>query len=183
MIAHRRAHRNRLQRPIPNLQLPGRLGDWHLGVGSSQLMRAVLVAALLASPLSIAWAQNVGLSSVTRYAGRLVWVQDRTGSQLLARVVSATNAELTVTLGGVARTFAVPDIVRVSLDGDSLTNGMIIGGAIGVPAGAFSCQGSVTEDCNFLGRALLGAVIYGAIGAWIDSRHHGRTVIYRAPRP
>jgi hypothetical protein len=146
-------------------------------------MSAALVAALFAFPLSIAWAQNVGLSSVARYAGRLVWVQDRTGSQLLARVVSATNAELTVTLGGVPRTFAVPDIIRISLDGDSLTNGTIIGAAIGVPAGAFSCQGSVTEECNFLWRAVLGAVIYGAIGAWIDSRHHGRTVIYRSPRP
>ena len=147
------------------------------------LIRAALVAALFAFPSSTAWAQSPGLSSVARYAGRLVWVQDRTGSQLLARVVNATNAELTMTLGGVPRTLAVTDIVRISLDGDSLTNGAIIGGVIGLPAGAFSCQGSVTEDCNFLGRAILGAVIYGAIGAWIDSRHHGRTVIYRSPRP
>ena len=146
-------------------------------------MRVALTAALLASPLSIGWAQNVGLSSVARYAGRLVWVQDRTDSQLLARVISATNTELTLTLGGVPRTLPVTDIVRISLEGDSLTSGALIGGAIGIPAGVLSCQGSVTEDCNVLGRAALGAAIWGTIGAWIDSRHHGRTVIYRAPRP
>jgi hypothetical protein len=145
-------------------------------------MRVALTAAMLASPLSIAWAQNVGLSSVARYASRLVWVQDRTGSQLLARVVSATNTELILTLGGVPRTLPAADIVRISLEGDSLTSGAIIGGAIGIPAGVLSCQGSVTEDCNVLGRAVLGAAVWGAIGAWIDSRHHGRTVIYRAPR-
>ena len=146
-------------------------------------MRVALTATLLASASSIAWAQNVGLSSVGRYAGRLVWVQDRTGSQLLARVISATNTELTLTLGGVPRTLPVTDIVRISLEGDSLMSGALIGGAIGIPAGVFSCQGAVTEDCNALGRAALGAAIWGAIGAWIDSRHHGRTVIYRASRP
>ena len=145
-------------------------------------MRVALTAAMLASPWSIAWAQNAGLSSVARHAGRLVWVQDRTGSQLLARVVSATNTELILTLGGVPRTLPVADIVRVSLEGDSLTSGAVIGGASGIPAGVLSCQGSVTEDCNVLGRAVLGAAIWGAIGVWIDSRHHGRTVIYRAPR-
>ncbi len=150
---------------------------------ANRLMRVALTAALLASPLSTAWAQNVGLSSVARYAGRLVWVQDRTGSQLLARVVSATNTELILTLGGVPRTLPVTDVVRISLEGDSLTSGAIIGGAIGVPAGVLSCQGSGTEDCNVLGRAGFGAAIWGAIGAWIDSRHYGRTVIYRARGP
>ena len=157
-------------------------GPAHSNRPSFALMRAALTSALLASSMSIAWAQNIGLSSVARYAGRLVWVQGRTGSQLLARVVSATNAELVVTLGGVPRTLPVTDIVRVSLEGDSLTSGAIIGGAIGIPVGVLSCQGSVTEECNVLGRAVLGAALYGAIGAWIDSRHHGRTVIYRGPR-
>ena len=146
-------------------------------------MRAALTAALLASPLSNAGAQNPGLASVARSAGRLVGVQDRAGSQLLARVVDATNAELILTLGGVPRTFPVADIIRISLEGDSVTSGAIIGGAIGIPAGVLSCQGSVREDCNVLGRAMFGAAIWGAIGAWIDSRHHGRTVIYRGSGP
>jgi hypothetical protein len=146
-------------------------------------MRVALTATLLASSLSIASGQRIGLSSVARYAGRLVWVQDRTGNQLLARVVSATNADLIVTLGGLPRTFPVTDVARISLEGDSLTSGATIGGAIGFPIGVLSCQGSSSEDCNTLGRAAFGAALYGAIGAWIDSRHHGRTVIYRAARP
>lgn len=182
MILHGLAHSRRFERPIPNLQLPRYLGSWHLGVGSLALIHSALTAALLASSSSIAWAQTIGLSSVARYAGRLVWVEGRTGGQLLARVVSATNAELVLTLGGVPRTLPVTEIVRVSLEGDSLTSGAIIGGAIGIPVGVLSCQGSVTEDCNVLGRAVLGAALYGAIGAWIDSRHHGRTVIYRGPK-
>jgi len=182
VILHGLAHSRRFERPIPNLQLPRYLGSWHLGVGSLALIHSALTAALLASSSSIAWAQTIGLSSVARYAGRLVWVEGRTGGQLLARVVSATNAELVLTLGGVPRTLPVTEIVRVSLEGDSLTSGAIIGGAIGIPVGVLSCQGSVTEDCNVLGRAVLGAALYGAIGAWIDSRHHGRTVIYRGPK-
>ena len=182
MILDGLAHSKRPQRRISNLQLPRYLGSWHLGVGSVALIRAALTAALLVASMSIAWAQNSGLSSVARHAGRLVWVQGRTGSQVLARVVSATNAELVVTVGGVPRTLPVTEIVRVSLEGDSLTSGAIIGGAIGIPVGVLSCQGSVTENCSVLGRAVLGAALYGAIGAWIDSRHHGRTVIYRGPR-
>lgn len=182
MILHGLAQSNCRVRPISNFQLPSRLGGWHLGVGSLALVRLALTVVLLSSSLSIASAQSIGLASVARYAGRLVWVEGRTGSQLLARVVSATNAELVVTLGGVARTLPVTEIVRVSLEGDSPTSGAIIGGAIGIPIGVLSCQGSVTEECNILGRAVLGAALYGAIGAWIDSRHHGRTVIYRRPR-
>src|SRR5258705_13798265 len=111
-------------------------------------MRAALTAALLASPLSTAWTQNVGLSSVARYAGRLVWVEDRAGSQLLARVVNATNSELALKLAGVPRILPVTDIVRISLEGDSLRGGASIGRAIGIPAGALTFQGSVKEDCN-----------------------------------
>ena len=88
-----------------------------------------------------------------------------------------------VTLGGVPRTLPVTNVVRLSLEGDSLTSGAILGGALGIPVGVLSCQGSVTEDCNVLGRAVFGAAIFGAVGAWIDARHHGRTVIYRSPRP
>ena len=159
------------------------LADSNRRVGSFALTRAALTAALLAASWSIASGQSIGLWSVARHAGRLVWLQNRTGGQLLARVVSATNAELTVTVGGVPRTFPVTEIARISLEGDSLTSGAIIGGAIGIPIGVLSCQGSNSEDCNTLGRAAFGAALYGAIGAWIDSRHHGRTVIYRAPRP
>ena len=149
----------------------------------NRLTPAALIA-ILAAPLppATAWAQSRGLSAVAPYAGRLVWVRDRTGSELLARVVSATDSELGVTVGGVGRTIPVTGIARVSIDGDSITDGMLIGAAIGVPWGVLACQGARTR-CATGTNVLAGIAISGALGAWLDARHHGRTVLYRAPGP
>ena len=83
-------------------------------------------------------------------------------------------------MAGAPQTIPVSDIVRVFVDRDSVKDGAIIGGLIGLPLGVLSCQGSVSSDCNAAGHAIVGGVVWGAIGAVIDWRHHGRTVIYRA---
>lgn len=127
-------------------------------------------------------APPAGLSSISGYVGRLLWIEDDTGGRVLARLVSVTDQEVMVTLGGVPRVFLAREVARVSVDGDSLTNGMVIGGLIGAPLGALSCQGSVTRNCDMAPRMLVSGAVYAAIGAWIDARQHGRTVIYRAPR-
>lgn len=146
------------------------------------VLSAVLVALLLlpGTPAG-AGAQGQGLSRVAASTGKLAWVIDRTGRTLLVRIVSATDSELAITVGGAPQTIPVGEIARVFLDGDSVKDGAIIGGLIGLPIGVLSCQGSVTADCDYAGHAIIGAVIYGAIGALIDWRHHGRTVLYRAP--
>ena len=150
---------------------------------TKQILPAVLVLLILVSPFGStkAWPQSKGLSPVGQYTGRLVWVVDRTGGQVLARVVSATDSDLAVTLGGVPQTIPAANIRRILIDGDSVRNGAIIGGLVGIPAGIFSCQGAPGPDCDFIAHAIAGAAIYGALGAFIDLRIHGRTVIYRAP--
>lgn len=149
-----------------------------------RIVTVALVVTVLASPWSAgtAWSQGNGLSRVSRYAGNVVWVLDRAGRQLLVRVVSATDSELAVTIGGMAQTIPVSDVTQVWIDRDSLKNGAIIGALIGIPLGYFSCQG-VRSDCEYGGHILFGAAFYGGVGALIDKLHHGRTVLYRAPEP
>jgi hypothetical protein len=150
-----------------------------------RLLAVLLAIGLCLSPsmTASAGAQERGLSRVGRYAGKPVWVIDRAGRTLLVRVVSATDLELAVTVGGSPQTIPAADIVRVFVDGDSVKNGAIIGALIGLPAGVLGCQGSVSSDCDAAGYAIVGAVTYGAIGAFFDWLHHGRTVLYRAPGP
>jgi len=146
-----------------------------------RIVVATLVAALVGSPWTAgtAWSKNDSLSRVHAYAGRLAQVLLKTDEQLLVRIVDATDAELMVTVGGVARTIAVGDLARVSIDGDSIKDGAIIGGLLGIPFGILGCSGDAS-NCGLAG-VVIGPLFYGGIGALIDWRHHGRTVLYRAP--
>ena len=146
------------------------------------LIRAALVIALLIPPWTSASAQakGKGLSRVDGYTGKIAWVIDRMGRTLLVRVVNATDSELVVTVGGAPQTIPVGEIARVFVEGDSVKDGTIIGGLIGIPLGILSCQGA-QDGCDVIAHAIAGIALYGGIGALIDWHHHGRTVLYRAP--
>ena len=119
------------------------------------LIGAALLVALLVSPWTAASAraQAKGLLRVAPYAGKLVWVIDRAGRTLLVRVVGATEYELNVTNGGAPQTIGVKEITRVYVDGDSVKDGAIIGGLVGLPIGVLSCQGSSDSNCDFITHA------------------------------
>ncbi len=111
------------------------------------------------------------LSRLNQFQGRSIYLTGWQFSERLARCVRATATDLTVMVGGVEQRMARRDIRRVSIRGDSLRNGILFGAAIGFVSGA-ATGGS--------GSAVGGALFYGGVGGWIDSRRTGRTVIYEA---
>jgi len=73
--------------------------------------------------------------------------------------------------------------LKIERLGDSLRNGTLIGLAVGAGlAAAVGRQGCRTsEDCSPIGVIVAGSVaFYGAIGAFVDWRIKGRTVIYES---
>ena len=93
--------------------------------------------------------------------------------------------------GDAGRRLAAADIVSVTRHGDSLKNGLIIGGAIGLGSGLLVmyteppagepplCERNDTA-CKVTGTLALTA-LYAGVGALIDRAVKGRTVAYRAP--
>jgi len=96
------------------------------------------------------------------------------------------NGSITALVAGQIRTFAESDVQRVSRRGDSLKNGTVIGAAIGALAFISPCENDTpASDCLSAGeRAAAGsfsALVFGALGALVDSLHVGHTDVYRAP--
>lgn len=124
------------------------------------------------------------LEGLNRFSGEAVFVQDKVGRETLARVVVASAADLTVLIGGVETRIPASDVRLVSRPGgDSLKNGALIGGGIGFAWGAFASLLDDNQTYPVVAGGLIGAGVVAAIGAWIDHRHKGREVVYKAPAP
>jgi hypothetical protein len=122
------------------------------------------------------------LATLTLPARTEIIVRTTNGQEVRGRLVSVDAEGVTLTRpdGGETR-LARDEVSRLWRRGDSLKNGAIIGGVIGL-AGAVAGQSECT-DCSgevALGIAL-GVPIWAGIGAWIDRLHVGRTLVYEAP--
>src|SRR5262245_51593919 len=100
--------------------------------------RFFLVAALLIASIVDAAEPARSLSSLNSRSGQLVYVHTRAGEETLARIVSATDDELVVTVGGVERRIGAAQIRRVKVRGDSLQNGFNWGFGLGLADGVLS---------------------------------------------
>lgn len=121
------------------------------------------------------------LAALSGLSGETIYIEDRNGRETAARCLAANDREILISVGGVERRVGVADIRRITVGGDSLTNGALIGGAIGIPWGIMGCQGHRTSNCPLAVYAGLGVAIFGGVGAWIDSRRDSRKVVYLAP--
>jgi hypothetical protein len=144
----------------------------------------VLAIGILAGVASLHAAEpGRDLATLSRLSGQLVYVQDRSGQETLARVLRSNDSELVVTVAGIEHVITVGRIAKVFIRGDSLRNGAWWGGGLGFVNGVLSTQGLSCSDCA--GRAtaqvLLSTGVGLAIGVWIDARHAGRTEVYRHP--
>ena len=124
--------------------------------------------------------------------GTEVDVVDREGRMFRGEIVqtSADGVLLSVDGAGEGRRIAAADITTVTRQGDSLKNGLLIGGGIGLLLGVLVntadpdpalggdewCEGS---DC--FAFAAVSALTYAGIGALVDHLVKGREVVYRAP--
>ena len=140
-----------------------------------------VVLALSLIPCDARAQARTALSAVNRFAGQVVFVERVNREVTPARVVSASDDALVALVFGVDTRFTVSEVRRVYLTGrDPIKNGMWIGAGAGALMGVFACQGG-SDKCSIAGATLGSAVIFGALGAWIDHLRSGRQVIYRRP--
>jgi VIT1/CCC1 family predicted Fe2+/Mn2+ transporter len=132
--------------------------------------------------LAAAQSHLSNLSGVNRAAGQLIYIEDRSLHETSMRCVRATDLELTATDAGRERRIAVSDIRRVTARGDSVRSGALLGGLVGIVPGYLGCQGA-SGRCSVTASTVASVGLFGALGAWIDSRHTGRTLLYEAPTP
>ncbi len=121
-------------------------------------------------------------SHFAKLIGRLVTIDQASGGKTLVRVVSMSDSELIATVDGVQRVFPVHEVDRISLRGDSLKNGALIGAAVGSLWGVLSLQGlpCTIPDCRLraTGRVLTGVGFGVGVGMWVDKARVGRTMVY-----
>jgi hypothetical protein len=137
---------------------------------------AVVLAALLCAGPARAQSDFSGLNL---RPGEVIFVTDSTGTSVSGPVSMISPSALRI--GGYE--FKPAPGLKIERRGDSLRNGTLIGLAVGVGiAAAVGGQGCTANECP-KGAWLVAPVAgYGALGAFIDWRHEGRTVIYRAPQ-
>jgi hypothetical protein len=139
----------------------------------------VSLAAGVALAMPAYAASTDDLRDLERFEGQLIYVQLVSAEEVLARLVTADDTVLVVTVGGTRRDIASSRIHQVSIRGDRLRNGIQIGAGIGAVWGILGTQGGVGHPT--VGVALMTA-LGAAVGAWVDARHVGRTVVYRSSR-
>lgn len=117
-----------------------------------------------------------------------VYVLDRSGGETEGRLVSLTEATVTIQTKTAPRTFSLSEVVRIYQRGDSLKNGALIGGGFGLGMGlllgGFSdCPGAdQSKGCpwSHVGFIVVGTLTYAAIGTAIDALIPGRTLLWWA---
>ena len=102
--------------------------------------------------------------------GDKVFVVDANGTEVGGHITSISRDTLSI---GKYEFGAEPGL-KIERSGDSLVNGVAIGGGVGLLLG-FSVCGHYTE-C-----AVSQGVVWGVFGALLDWAHVGRTNVYRVP--
>ena len=103
-----------------------------------------------------------------------------TGVQTCALPISVAALELAPPEGGLTRV-TEGEVARI-WERDGLGNGALIGGLIGA-AGALLGQSRCTRCAGQVAIGLaVGVPFWAGVGAWLDARHHGRTLVFEARR-
>ena len=111
------------------------------------------------------------------FEDRLIEVERLNGDVEIARGICATDSGLVTTFGLARRSTQLREVRRISIRGDSLKDGALIGGAFGaVIGGWFGCDTCSTRAQGIVG----GMAAYGGLGVLIDYLHRGRTTIPNA---
>jgi hypothetical protein len=105
--------------------------------------------------------------------GDQVWVTTAGGVEVSGKIADVQPRLLTIE----QHRFEPEPGLRIERAGDSLLNGIVIGGAVGAVIGATVAAEACLHTSNV--RCVIGGVIgYGALGALIDWLRTGRTVIF-----
>lgn len=124
-----------------------------------------------------------------RSALQTVYVRDQSGVETSGKLLRLSPDAVVLLVEGSERPFAMADVSRIQKRGDSLRNGALIGGALGLGLGILTggisdCPGAnASGPCPAFRAALVpvAALTYAALGAGVDALVQGRTTIYAAP--
>lgn len=120
-------------------------------------------------------------------AGTVITAVMIDGAPVVGGFVRSSSNELVLNVGGVERVIPAAQIATLSIRGDSLVNGALIGVAVVVVAALASPYRDEGPTCgnSCLGHPVIGFTVglgaAASVGAFIDWRHRGETVIYRTP--
>jgi len=152
---------------------------------SVQLLFALTMGGLIApetgSAQEMRWSELSGLGLNT------VYVFDDQGIETVGVVRQATTDSLVISIGGGQdRVFRAGQVRRIDRRGDSVKNGALIGGGVGLMVGVLmlsTCSEYVVEGCGETVAAYtaIGTLFYGLLGAGIDALIVGRSTVYRGP--
>ena len=116
--------------------------------------------------------------------GDTIWVTNAEGREVKGTILSLAADELTLE-GRTGRSFGAPDVATITVRrADSLRNGALIG--LGIGSGLVLVGCLANAESGDAGWCVLGAAIYGGIGAGIgvgiDALIPGKKLVaYRAP--
>ena len=113
-------------------------------------------------------------------SGRLLTVHLDTPKEPLVGRLRAVDADsVEIAIGPDTRRIRFADITRISHEGDSVTNGAVIGMAVLGGWCAYICGQGLTSGGQTVLAVLLNGAIGAGIGALIDKAHTGTTTVYR----
>ena len=131
----------------------------------------LLALVFLAAGASRAAAQT-DFTTLPLAPGDKIIITDASGIEVGGPLTTIDRAMLTIG----KYQFAAEPGLKIERSGDSLVNGIAIGGGIGLLLGFAAC-GEYTE-C-----AVSNGVLWGLVGALVDWARVGRSTVYRVPSP
>jgi hypothetical protein len=122
------------------------------------------------------------LAAMRVNADAVIHVRTTNGVELTGRFVRASTQALVMTgRDGRETSLDAGQVLLVWRDGDSVRNGAIIGGLVGLAGGILGKSNCTDCSAERAVGVALGVPIWAGIGALIDRQRTGRTLIYRAP--
>ena len=113
--------------------------------------------------------------------GNSVYVFDASGKRWRGSIERVAQGGLTLRVGAERRDFTEGQVVTIRRVHDDLSNGALIGGAVGGGLFALSASGVEASDSGLvLGMMLLGAGIGTGVGIGLDALIQNGPVIFRA---
>jgi len=142
-----------------------------------------IVACVLIAILPVTAAEPArDLASMQVAPDAVIYVRTSNGAEIQGRFLRASTQALVVgTTDGREIILPSAQVLFVWKRGDSLRNGAIIGGVVGL-AGAIFGQSECTKCSGEIAIGVaLGVPAWVGVGALVDRLRVGRTLIYRAP--
>lgn len=137
---------------------------------------------VLVASLDIAAAPADDLSRMRVKPGDELQVLLGSGLELSGRFRGATSQALVLTgRDGRDQTLGAGDITAVWKQGDSLKNGAIIGGVVGLLGGIFGQSTCTRCDTEIVVGVGIGVPFWAGVGALVDKAREGRTLVYQRP--